>query len=359
MYQVMIVDDEPLVIKGISYIIENNFDKITVGAQLGNGERAVEYARKNEPDVIFMDIKLEGLNGLEVISEINKFLDEVIIVVISAYDNFNYAQKAIKLGVMDYLLKPVNKQDIIQILRKAVMKLKVKKSTVHFQQLKKKTEYNFNPPWEKERDLFKAVELLYKEQAFVKLDEIFMHLNNKGKGELEFLKHYSQELLAVILRLIYEYLTEEKNEMFDLEEIYNAIIVANSVEELISVLKNKIGKIIDSISPENREEINPVLVKAKKYMDNNFEKNLSLEQIADQVAISPNYLSKLFKDKFQVTIIDYLTEKRIEQAKKLLRNTGSSVKKIAGQVGYNDANYFSRVFKKKAGQAPTQFREDS
>ncbi|MFW6238748.1 MAG: response regulator, partial [Halanaerobiales bacterium] len=120
MYSLLIVDDEPLVIRAITHIVQNNIPQVKIQGKTASGSDAVEIAREKQPEIIFMDIKLEGLNGLEAIKEIQEFLPESKIIIISAYDNFQFARRALQLGVMDYLLKPVNKEDITQILDQAV-----------------------------------------------------------------------------------------------------------------------------------------------------------------------------------------------------------------------------------------------
>ncbi|MGM0973859.1 MAG: helix-turn-helix domain-containing protein [Bacillota bacterium] len=75
------------------------------------------------------------------------------------------------------------------------------------------------------------------------------------------------------------------------------------------------------------------------------------------MGLSPIYISKMFKEKLGVNYIDFLTECRIEKAKKLMADSGKSLKEITFEVGYHEPNYFSKVFKKMCGQSPTEFRK--
>ncbi len=99
-----------------------------------------------------------------------------------------------------------------------------------------------------------------------------------------------------------------------------------------------------------------VTYNARHYIQKNYHHPLTLAQIAHHVALSPNYLANLFKRQFDRTIIDYLTEVRIEEAKRLLRETELKVSRIASEVGYNSPYYFSRAFKQVTGRSPRQFR---
>jgi len=83
---------------------------------------------------------------------------------------------------------------------------------------------------------------------------------------------------------------------------------------------------------------------------------MTLEIVADHVGISPYYFSKLFKDRYGLTFIDYLTEIRIQKAKEEMLHSTKNLKEICYAIGYKDPNYFSRVFKKHTGLSPSEYR---
>ena len=95
--------------------------------------------------------------------------------------------------------------------------------------------------------------------------------------------------------------------------------------------------------------------KAKQYIDENYMKELTLDDVSRVVNISSYYFSKVFKEETGENFIDYLTKLRIEAAKNLLKTTNKSMKEIAVEVGYSDPNYFSRNFKKYTGKTPTEY----
>lgn len=99
------------------------------------------------------------------------------------------------------------------------------------------------------------------------------------------------------------------------------------------------------------------LDQVKKYIEEHFTEDLSLEQLAQMVNLSPFYLSKCFKEEFGISYVDYMTQCRIYRAKEYIRQGGLSFKEIAYSVGYHDPNYFSRVFKKVCGLSPSQYRD--
>lgn len=120
MYRVMLADDEGIVIESLRFIIEKNFkDKCQVQSAK-TGRNVIELAEHFRPDIAFMDIQMPGINGIDAMKEIQKNNPGIIFIVLSAYDKFDYAKKAINLGVIEYLNKPVNQRVIVEVLDKAM-----------------------------------------------------------------------------------------------------------------------------------------------------------------------------------------------------------------------------------------------
>ena len=95
----------------------------------------------------------------------------------------------------------------------------------------------------------------------------------------------------------------------------------------------------------------------KQFIYDNSHKDISLDILAQRVDLSPIYISKMFKEKLGINYIDFLTDCRIDKAKKLLSNSDSSLKEITFEIGYHDPNYFSKVFKKMCGVSPKDYRK--
>lgn len=95
----------------------------------------------------------------------------------------------------------------------------------------------------------------------------------------------------------------------------------------------------------------------KLYIMENSRQNISLELLSNKVGLSPIYISKMFKEKLGINYIDFLTECRIEKAKKMLAEPEKSIKEITLEVGYHDPNYFSKVFKKMCHVTPREYRK--
>lgn len=120
MYKIMIADDEGIVIDSLKFILEKEFGKECVIEYAKTGRSVIELAENFRPDIAIMDIQMPGINGIEAMKEIRQNNKEVLFVVNSAYDKFDYATEAIKLGVLDYMTKPMDKRKVVEVVRKAM-----------------------------------------------------------------------------------------------------------------------------------------------------------------------------------------------------------------------------------------------
>jgi len=114
---------------------------------------------------------------------------------------------------------------------------------------------------------------------------------------------------------------------------------------------------IDIRDEKNESQGTSAMKKVLDYIDENcYNETISLNEVADAVNMSANYLSAIFSQNMQKTFVEYITCKRVDKAKKLLRETDKSSGEIAQEVGYKDPHYFSYVFKKKSGCSPREYR---
>ncbi len=120
MYKIMLADDEGIVIESLKYIIEKNFAGSCEIEYAKTGRSVIELVENFRPDIAVMDIQMPGINGIDAMKEIRKISPATLMIVVSAYDKFDYAREAINLGVLDYLNKPIQKSDIVAALKKAM-----------------------------------------------------------------------------------------------------------------------------------------------------------------------------------------------------------------------------------------------
>lgn len=128
--------------------------------------------------------------------------------------------------------------------------------------------------------------------------------------------------------------------------------------ELRSWFIQKMGDAARNITSKKEEKLDSVVEEAKKYIRENYAKDISLDDVSGQVDVSPYYFSRLFREETGETFLEYLTSLRIERAKELMKDIGISIKEVCAEVGYSDPNYFSRLFKKAVGLTPTEYRAE-
>lgn len=128
-------------------------------------------------------------------------------------------------------------------------------------------------------------------------------------------------------------------------------------EELRNWFLNKTGDVCRKIEGSSEKETESVVAKAKAYIDENYNKDISLDDVSRMVDISPYYFSKLFKQEQGENFIEYLTRIRMANARRILKNQNYNIKEVCAMCGYSDPNYFSRIFKKFEGVTPSEYRE--
>lgn len=120
MYKIMLGDDEGIVIDALKFIIQKEFGDECVIEYAKTGRSVIELAEKFRPDIAIMDIQMPGINGIEAMKEIRKNNNDILFIVMSAYDKFDYAKESIKLGVIEYITKPMERTKVITVLKKGM-----------------------------------------------------------------------------------------------------------------------------------------------------------------------------------------------------------------------------------------------
>jgi Response regulator containing CheY-like receiver domain and AraC-type DNA-binding domain len=529
LYRLLIADDEGIVLDSIRFILEKNFGEVCDVRTAKSGRMVIEVAQEFAPDIAILDIQMPGINGIEAMKEIRTFNNRMVIIVMSAYDKFTFAQEAMNLGAIEYITKPFNKEKMVDAVQKAMNLIdEVRKKRTNDLLVKEKLQsvvpiiengfinlilfqedfsaemesyrslldiredfgllitlqfgdqdksgnlenpvgtsvkiQNYIPtmreiikefflssvvgsimankvaifvPWQnntmefEERSqviertrnmvhkLGRQITLQFRAgigtvRSFVQLHESYEESKKAlriGRGSVvqvqdlmlgcDYEKNYPVDLEEKLFWYVrngnVEGNRECTNQFFDwmvqnyaeypqeirtkvLEIVMNAereaflqggmrygllyrkdyldtVLACSSFEELRQWFVRKVVEATKNVTEKKQEQNNSIVGKAKEYMRNHYTKDLSLEEVAKYVDISPYYFSKLFKEEERENFIDYLISLRIDRAKELLHETEKSIKEVCSEVGYSDPNYFSRIFKKIVGYTPTEYRE--
>ena len=154
--------------------------------------------------------------------------------------------------------------------------------------------------------------------------------------------------------------TRELNKSFTSSTFDNAFATLSSQNDT-KFLKEFAQKFLlectAAVTDIKKAEENPIIKKVCAYVDDNLSSDISLDTAAEFAGVSSFYLSKLFKEEKGETFINYVSDKRLEKSRQLLAETTLSIKEISATVGYNDQNYYSRIFKSKYGLSPKEYRK--
>lgn len=135
MYKLLIVDDEPLIRRGIKKLVDLNSLDIKEIFEASNGLEAFDIFKKYKPEIILLDINMPQLDGLSLAEKIKTLNPRTKIAIITGYNYFEYAQRAIKIGVNDYILKPISRDDVSKIIAKLVASLKESKKEIELEKI--------------------------------------------------------------------------------------------------------------------------------------------------------------------------------------------------------------------------------
>jgi len=528
MVKLMIVDDEYLSRFALRTLISKKLNDIEIVAEAENGRQAIELNRELRPQIIIMDIKMPGINGIDASMEIINEFPETCILILTAYDNFEFIKRALDIGVKGYILKPIKEAEVIEKLSKMLDQIREMESRNDFMETVEKKISIVKPFMEDEmvsafisgnydtakiRNFIsflqediqagyflllsagsvypneinnsvrnrvlreKTLDILgrhlplmkkcffgrtqgstivvfipverglpgaevirealmigqqmqrklmvignidlavgignvysdisefnksYNEAAvalkcalkekkvihFSELDPDKLCQSSRGYpvelenrlieqlkfGNMECAESYSDQIFSVLLEnnkspmqlkeAVYEFITVLKRAVAQMgisltnpadTGMLSELMELSCAEEIELWGKNHVHRLILQTDRGNSKNMD-IFNKIFNYTNRNFNKDITLESAASEAGVTSQYLSKIFKEKCGVNFIDYVTEKRMEYAKELLRNSRENIRKISKMAGYEDANYFCRIFKKGYGISPKQYR---
>lgn len=497
-YQVLIVDDEEIVCRGLKEFVnwkENGFEVADIAYSV---KEALSILDKKYINVIFTDIKMPEQSGLDLLEIISNKYPDIKSVILSGHSDFAFAKKAIQYGASDYLTKPVNLKEVEELLKR--IHCEITKDTKNAAIQKKRTESLLLSmakgylPYEEELNQTSSVEWWYgislafqkKEYHTIKNevdslksllsatfkdavllpydtskifiifpchsgqrpeeilhlfdhvislpDSYFIGISNckygleqissafneankaltylfaRKKGERLFYKNietlYEETLpdmtdfLIDVIQTITDLSEKETAEkkiskylhtfydstkdlsqlqliciraLIDIKSYLQNIQSDYETESLNSVLsdlmkctsyselENRILLYINTLihgceSPEQQLSTG-VIREIQLYINQHYGENISLQILANEFYLHPNYLSRLFKEKTGENFVDYLTRVRMNKVIYLLNNTSYKIMEICEMTGYDNPRYFSKAFKQFTGKTPREYRE--
>ena len=412
-YRIMLVDDEEEVRSAILKKLDWKALGFSEVMDAENGEDALEKMERFTPDVLLTDIRMPYMDGLTLCERVRKTYPSMKLLIFSGFDEFEYAKQAIRLNVTEYILKPVNLKELSDILKRVADGLD---EEIRERRSVTLLENNYRSAMPILRQVFLSNLIrggVTEEEIAGKTGEYGIDLagarkwvvaaaeieKGQGDGELglisvqRFLEdslksYYRLEVFRSMEdRLCLIAAIDEKNTQTDLISLLNELCrecrrilgrtvtmgVGHSCVKLsdadhayqtaLEALRCKGDQLtgtaiyISDMQLENENASSKAVADAKAYIAEHYhEPDLSVDVICRHLHVSPNYFSTIFRRETGKTYTAYLTQLRMEKAVELLKNTQLKTFAIATQVGYQEQNYFSYVFKKTYGVSPSKYR---
>ncbi len=230
-------------------------------------------------------------------------------------------------------------------------------TVAHVDDLTLGCDYEEDYPKSMEKPLFEAISKGDMNEAQVMTDKYADWMCQRaGDGDL-----MSMRLKALEFALYAEHLAYQNGgqtyHYSGRKDYLPQIMELTTAEDIRKWFSEKIMTACRNVVNKREERSDDIIRTAKKYIEDHFDKDISLDDVSRVVNISPYYFSKVFKEASGLNFIEYLTNIRIDKAKNLLENSNLSIKEICVSCGYTDPNYFSRSFKKNVGVTPTEYKE--
>lgn len=393
-YKVLVADDEYIIRRGIVKLL-HKYEELEVVAEAEDGEQALELAMQEDISIFFVDINMPFVNGLQFIEKLKQVRPKAIVNIITGYDKFEYVRQALRLGVFEYILKPLNEEafhETIQKILDSVSKKNEEENYLNWMKTtleKNKSDYigefldrclllDYDPAKIREEMNFLGLEistdyimtliyLSHTENPDIRKNWsdslLYSSAENiardiyQGLAPIETGRN-SKGCLILISRADDKQLIESKNQEYKkVVEKYLPVKVlllqqsGSDYCQIADLYQNLLGRL------EEIKNYPSIIKETKSFIENNYyREELSLNDAAEYVKISPQHLSRIFKKEMDITFIDYLTNVRIERAAGMLKDDGIKMYEVAESVGYASQHYFSSVFKKVMGVSPVEYR---
>lgn len=400
MVTMIIVEDEALERNALRNCIDWGLIGVEIVGEAANGAQGLSLVMELRPDIVLTDVSMPVMNAIEMSKSIRTIAPETKILFISSYDDFEYAKQGISLNIFAYITKPVDESELLRIVKKAVdsvmeeafekkmydkirndynVSLKLARQAAVHQVLTgvpidKGELEQLGLGWlvsgERYMTIFLSVLENHKEKIH---DEAISGLNKRLSEMAAFVIHLklSRELYVTIMagqelsRGDADKIRLLLNEFFSLSGVsVSRIEYAGGWEASPAQLYDEIRQrslVVAPpaavVKPEKKKSRTQIVEEIEGIINERYPEALSIELIAKMLHFTPNYIGTIYKLERGESINRYLQKVRLENAKKRLRETTLSVNEIALDCGYDNVTYFHTLFKKIAGQTPSEYRQ--
>ena len=388
--RILFVDDDAIIRRSMKTKIDWASHGWELVYEARDAMETLDFLKDNEVDIILSDIKLPGMNGIEMASIARDYYPLIKFVFLSGYKDFEYAQQVLKLNAVDYLTKPVDPDQLTEVLERA--------EKIYRSEQEREAIISQKYPQIKRSYISRLLR-----ESFRNLDDSFLQafdINiSSGVGVVAFVDlKYNDELpLQAARTLLEQYcdiLTRQYRGsfFFCMDDLRIFMIYTDksasdeaAFQTCLSRLENQVntyvrdnhlgsearfiyGTLMHSMNDlyasyqvatrNSNLNVEDLLKDVHSYIDDHYSDcELSLGKIADHFNINHSYLTSIFKKKYGINLYDYIIHVRMENAAKLVTETDLKNYEIAEATGYSNPQYFSLSFKKYFHCTVTQYRE--
>ncbi len=357
MYKVLIVDDD----RSTRYMLKRfkkwKFYGFAIADEACDGKEALQKLKSYHFDLIITDIKMPGMDGIEFMHELKSMEWQICVIFLSTHTNFEYAKQGIRLGVFDYMTKPLNDDLLSEALERAKGYLDEEyldraKAGAEDKQLAESARiYNLKKREKKlAACLLSGSSLITEEIESTFMETREMYANNLQK-------------IGILLNSLLTNLSEKIYGTFPwLEKIEGNTFAYDMTEaQSIALMKQNfidcINNGLEVIKKYELHHADSVVRKTCAYVVEHVEQDIRMEYISNEVCISKDYIGKLFKQKTGCNFNDFVTKVKMEHAKYLISTGELKNYEVSEKLGYSKPDYFSRLFKKYTGYTPSEFKK--
>lgn len=310
-----------------------------------NGPEGVELAERTRPDLIFMDIEMPAMDGFSVIRRIRTVHPGAQSIILSAHDDFLYTRQAVQMQIIDYLLKPVSEKElekgIGRFLAAQAAAPAISAGTVGL-------------------DLIGNISCAVLCGDVTSLEQLLEKVRSQccSQSQPASVNGYLLTLVAMIAEKLSEQSTSPETIQSIFEQFTREFRINMPLEARIQALLQTLLSLSVFFQARNHKDSCTYILRAKDWTMQHLNQEITLQRLADELFISPPHLSRLFKQQEGITFSEYLLQKRLDLACSLLLTSQDPIEVIALKCGYTKGNSFWKMFKKRMGVSPGQYREN-
>ena len=373
--KVLFVDDEPIITQGLRVLIDWENEGFEIAGSVQNGNEALKFLKKEPVDLVLTDIRMPECSGLELLETVKEQgISEAYFIIMSGYDDFSYAQQAIRAGCLDYILKPVDADELLKIVRKvrsleeARKEDEERRSRMEHAYLDRNmitrligTYDNGNPAKSVIicKDNLDGLTAAIEENDHEKIEKFVYAFYRETKEKNLTEEEINFNISYLLFQLIH--IASEQDDEVNHEEIMR-FIGESSFEE--SIIKGSAYmcrfclEYAEYVSQLRKSAARGILQDVEREIKAHYAENISLRELSQKFYLNSAYLGQIFKKKYGQSFKDYLTDYRIKEAARMLARTDLKIIRIAEDVGYKDSDYFVQKFIERMGCTPSKYRRD-